>query len=264
MAQPPLVLVKVGGSLLSHKRRPGPPAFRSSVALRLARELAEATPRRSPRLLLVHGAGSFGHPLALRHRVGRRRIPAAQVPGVARAVQESVDGLRSRFVASTLPAGLPLVALPLRWLVRPGGFSLDARPLRMLLDLGLVPATGGDVVPDPRLGLRVMSGDEILYRLSRALRPVRVLFATDVDGVLDGGRPVASLSIAQARALRPKVPPGDDASGAMRGKLEWALRIADAGVPVALVNGLVPRRLGAALAGRSVPGTRIEPRALKS
>ena len=49
-------LVKLGGSVITDKARPL--VFRAQVTRRLARELA---PSVSEGLIVVHGAGSFGH-----------------------------------------------------------------------------------------------------------------------------------------------------------------------------------------------------------
>ncbi|MFQ5350226.1 MAG: uridylate kinase, partial [Thermoanaerobaculia bacterium] len=65
----PLTLIKLGGSLITDKRRPG--RSRRQVIARLAGEIAAAAGRRPGGLIVGHGRGSFGHPAAARHGVHR-------------------------------------------------------------------------------------------------------------------------------------------------------------------------------------------------
>src|SRR2546428_9277231 len=57
--------------------------------------------------------------------------------------------------------------------------------LKNLLSSGLCPVTFGDVSSYPR-GFRILSGDTIMHELAKVLRPVRCVFALDVDGVYRG------------------------------------------------------------------------------
>ncbi len=52
-------ILKLGGSVVTHKDRPRTP--NTEAITRLATEVATAGPRR---LIMVHGGGSYGHPLA--------------------------------------------------------------------------------------------------------------------------------------------------------------------------------------------------------
>src|SRR5437016_5486713 len=84
-----MLLVKLGGSVLTEKARLRTP--RRAAIRRLAAELASV---RQP-LLIVHGAGSYGHILASRHRLkdggstSAKRAAAARVQADVR----DVDGL---------------------------------------------------------------------------------------------------------------------------------------------------------------------------
>src|SRR3989449_8150256 len=84
VGRPIMLLVKLGGSVVtekSHLRTPRPAAIR-----RLAGELASL---REP-LLIVHGAGSYGHILARRHRLNERGGSTPPRPLAAAAVQADV------------------------------------------------------------------------------------------------------------------------------------------------------------------------------
>ena len=88
-----MLLVKLGGSVLTDKGRLRSP--RRTAIRRLARELAAA---RAP-LLVVHGAGSYGHILARKHRLNEggatraKRGAAARVQADVKAL-DGLDGAR--------------------------------------------------------------------------------------------------------------------------------------------------------------------------
>ena len=74
-----LVLVKLGGSLITDKR--GEAAVRADVVDRLAAEIAAARPRlewEGTGILLGHGSGSFGHVAAARYGLGEGLVRAGE------------------------------------------------------------------------------------------------------------------------------------------------------------------------------------------
>ena len=84
MNRAPLVFLKLGGALLTHKDQSASP--RSAELRRLVGEIAPAWRERSIRLVLGHGSGSFAHVAAQRsgfwiqsgcgaqHQMGARRV----------------------------------------------------------------------------------------------------------------------------------------------------------------------------------------------
>lgn len=247
-----MILVKLGGSLLTNKGGRGAPRFRAAVARRLAKELAGVRP-----LVVAIGAGSWGHPLALRHRIGHVRLAGRRLQAAVTETQASVATLRAKVAAALRHAGLPVVEIPASSVAvtRRGATAFDAAMFRFYCDRGLVPLTGGDVILDDRMGARVISGDEILSILAKELRATRVVFASDVEGVLRGGKRVGRLTAWQARGFQTKKT--GDATGGMGGKLAEAAAIAGAGVPVLVTNGRVPGRLRDACRGKSAAATVI-------
>jgi isopentenyl phosphate kinase len=229
-------VVKLGGSVLTNKSGRGAPRFLAARAKRLCRSLASV--HRKSDLIIILGAGSWGHPQALRHRVGQRVLRGAARARASKEISSSVAELRGRFCSIALAAGLPVVPLAAHAVAGGGrGSSFTLEPFRWMAESGLVAVTGGDVVPDPRKGLRILSGDEIAERLVAALHPRRVVFATDVQGIWVKGRVAPRLSRAELKRVLPTVDAGRDATQGMRGKLEQAQRILLQGVPVFLVDG---------------------------
>lgn len=267
-----LTLVKLGGSLITDKRRPG--VARRKVIRRLAEEITEAAGRRRGRLLVGHGSGSFGHPAAARHGVHRGVARRRRLAGVAET-QARAAALHRLVVDALLAAGAaPFSLAPSSFMSaaagRPVGLALE--PLERALELGLLPVTYGDVVLDRRQGTAICSTETVFRALVAALRrrgqPVtRVLWLGETEGVLDGeGRLVPVVTRADLRRVvaAAGAAAGTDVTGGMRHRLETAAGLARQGVESWILDGLAPGRLTLALAGRRVPGTRVMAAASRS
>jgi isopentenyl phosphate kinase len=259
-AAPALQLVKLGGSVLTDKTRYR--TARPDALRRLAEELARAP---GP-LVLVHGAGSFGHVLAKEHRLAEGDDgDAARRTAFAR-VHDDVRALDALVRAALLDAHLAPLSHSTFDLARLCDGRLahfDVEPVRATLGRAFLPVLRGDGVPDETRGFGILSGDVLMVELARTLRPARCVFVTDVDGIFDrdpretGARLLPRVSLAEAPAAG--AAKGDDVTGGMRGKLERAAEVARLGMPVLVVNGLVPGRLAEALSGGSPVGTVVEP-----
>ncbi|MEE1157487.1 MAG: isopentenyl phosphate kinase, partial [Methanobrevibacter sp.] len=64
-----MIILKIGGSILTNKDAPESEV--DSVSLkRIASEIKRSLDNSSKELVIVHGAGSFGHPPAKKYRIG--------------------------------------------------------------------------------------------------------------------------------------------------------------------------------------------------
>ena len=248
--------MKLGGSVLTDKARYR--TLRDDAVARLAKELAEVE---GP-LVVVHGAGSFGHVLAKRHALaegddgsGARRAAFGRVLSDVRALGSSVS-------AALNDAGRPATwhgAFDLARLDRGALAAFAPAPLADALRAGFTPILSGDGALDASRGFGIVSGDVLMVELARAFRPKRAVFATDVDGIFDRD-PRESGARLLERADAPVVSgPArvDDVTGGMAGKLERARAVARTGTPVLVVNGHAPGRVRDALAGARTIGTEV-------
>lgn len=256
-------LVKLGGSVITDKARPL--AFRPRVTARLARELAVFT---DEGMVVVHGAGGFGHVRAEEYDLAQGLTDKDSVEGTA-IVQRDVRDLNLRVVDCLLEAGIPAVSLP------PAAFlelddgrltHFDAIPFQRAITRGMVPVTFGDVLMDARRGVAIASGDLLMASLAGFFRPEMAVFVTSVDGVYDGD-PATS----DAKLLRTVSPDdadvaGDtsaegmaDVTGSMFGKLTEAFQVATSADETWIIGGGRPGRLRALLEGRRVKGTKVLP-----
>jgi isopentenyl phosphate kinase len=242
--------------------------LRPKVLRRLAEELAAATPRR---LVLLHGAGSFGHPGAAKFGLAQppaaRQSPAERARGAA-IVATEVRRLHLAVLRELLRAHLDPWSLPLSGIARnlEGRLeAFDVGPFREALDRGLLPVAFGDVVPDRAWGFSILSADTAAVELARRLPASRVVFATDVPGVLEGpshGRRSVVREVDESTAatlVRRSGAP--DVTGGIRAKVEAMLEVARAGADAAVISGLTDGAVGRAVRGEAVYGSWAHSRA---
>ena len=254
-----MLLVKLGGSVLTDKARLRTP--RKTAIARLTKELAGLRDD----VLVVHGAGSFGHVLARRYRLNGPASPA-KAKGAA-VVQRDVRALDDLVVGGLLRAGLAPVALPPSAVLSLDDgrlASFDVAPFREYVGQGFTPVTFGDVVRDRARGVAVCSGDVLMLELAKAFRPRSVVFAADVDGLYTAdpkksreARLLLSVSEADLPLIDFGPAKGPDVTGGIEAKVRRMLEIASHAEECVLVNGNVKNRVRDALRGRIVVGTRV-------
>jgi isopentenyl phosphate kinase len=248
------VILKLGGSVVTDKSADCAisRAQIGSIADSVASALASG---KCGGILIVHGAGSCGHPEAKRYRldVGAE---AGRTEGIA-ATHDAVSGLNHEVVAILRERGVPAIGVhPLHLGVAENGrlIGLEYRHIEKMLMLGMVPVIHGDVVMDLARGACIVSGDQLVRHLAAVLRVGRVGLATDVPGVLDGGRVVP--------AITPEILPGlqigssshTDVTGGMRGKIAELLGLAEAGIGSEIFH---VSRIADFLAGADHGGTKV-------
>ncbi len=244
------LIVKVGGSLITRKSEP----MRADVeAMSLvARALSGARG-----MILVHGGGSFGHPLAVAGGLSSRAI--SRDAAAASATRMAMHELSLIFMRELALAGLrPFLFHPSQP-DSPAFWDWAASLSLSLLEAGATPVTHGDVGVTGG-GFRVVGGDEICLRLAERLRPRRVVFLMDVPGVLrdprDPSSVIEELDSESARELAGRLS-GGDATGGISAKLSFAASIADLGIEVYILSGRSPEDILKATGGGRPRGTLV-------
>jgi isopentenyl phosphate kinase len=192
-----LVFIKLGGSLITDKTQPYTPLL--DMMDNLARQIATALQAQpNLRLVIGHGAGSFGHVAASEYKT-RDGYPRPS-PLMHRNRDETEDNYwkgfaevwyqasaLNRYVINALHnAGVRAISLP------PSGSVIasdgkvavwETTPIRMALAVGIVPVVFGDVVFDEVRGGTILSTENLFAYLATALSPERILLAGLEDAV---------------------------------------------------------------------------------
>jgi isopentenyl phosphate kinase len=221
------VLLKLGGSVITDKGSGG--VIREDVISDLSDSIAA---RKGTSFVIVHGAGSCGHPEADRYRI------AAGVGNDNREgiwiTHRAVSRLNDRVVQSLRDHGVEAVGIQsLSSCIADNGrlVSCENRPLEKMLGLGMVPVLHGDVVMDMSRGACIVSGDQLVRVLSLSLHIDRIGLATDVNGVFGDGSVIPEITPGMADTLTFTDPKHTDVTGGMKGKVQELLLLAGAGVP---------------------------------
>lgn len=181
-----LYFLKLGGSLITNKMRPG--NARLEVIRRLVKEVSNAL-HQSPDLKLVlgHGSGSFGHVPAKKFGT-RDGVSTPEHWGGFLEVWRDAAALNRIVVDALREAELPAITFPpsaeiitqnrevLQW---------NLAPLRSALNAGMLPVIYGDVVFDREIGGTILSTEEVFDHLAVNLAPSRILIAGMEQGVWD-------------------------------------------------------------------------------
>jgi isopentenyl phosphate kinase len=257
------VLVKLGGSLVTDKASEVPTVNTKTVR-RLAAELAAAERRPT---VLIHGAGSFGHQIVERTGIHLGLLDDAclRAMGETQRLQYVLDAQLARLL---MDADLPVMPVQASSMaVMRGGElrSLEVTAIREMVGWGLIPLLYGVPAIDREQGCSILSGDQLAPRVAAALDIPLVIHATDVDGVYEGdpvedpdSRRVDHIHRGNWSLVRDRLLGSHnvDVTGGMSGKIGALLADAREGQITRIVDGNIPGRLAAALAGEPV-GTLI-------
>ncbi len=179
--------MKIGGSLITYKNR-WVPSINEENLKRIGKEIGNALKKRKEELLLIliHGAGSYGHTLAtlynfLKDKDKKKILGFAEI----QRLQNELNTIVCSFLQNYDIPATPLQ--PSSSAVMNSGklISLDVSTIKGMLEIGLVPVLYGVPAYDKKLGTSILSGDEIIKYLAKKLRPDRLIHVTDVDGVYD-------------------------------------------------------------------------------
>jgi isopentenyl phosphate kinase len=257
-------LVKLGGSVITRKEVEG--SVNQEALERLCCELAEAW-RRGVELVVVHGGGSFPHPVAERFGVhgGLRSGSLHELRGFA-LTNDAAARLNRLVVAQLLKAGPPAVGLqPSAMMMARRGVveRVFTEALESMLKLRLIPVLYGDAVMDAERGFSIASAESIIASLAPTLKPERIVLCVDVDGVYDrypGGTLIRRVWSGNIEEVRRGLggARGADVTGGMLHKVESLYALARRGYPSMIVSGLKPGLLLKAIMGEPCEGTLIE------
>ncbi|MEO3993893.1 MAG: isopentenyl phosphate kinase [Desulfurococcaceae archaeon TW002] len=249
-------VVKLGGSVITRKSEPL--SARSDTISRLAEEISNFLHKNKKHsLVLVHGGGSFGHLLV---RECLKKIGYINTQCFAR-VAFYMDLLNHLIIEALLASEIPAVRITPRsicWGVDYG--RCDFSVVGKLMSSGIVPVLYGDVILSSSES-KVLSGDDIVWYLTKSLGLKKVIFVTDVNGVYDkdpkhhkDARVLSNIHVSEVlkEASFWEVP---DVTGGMLNKLRKSLSLDIRDVKIYVINGFVPGNLLNALEEKNVVGS---------
>ncbi len=191
-------------------------------------------------LVVVHGAGSFGHHHA--ERAGVSDTEGTHDPAAIDAVHGAMKRLNRRVLAALHDRDVPAVPVhPLSVAYRasagedragrPADVSLPSGAVETLLVEGFVPVLHGDLIAQAGRGTTVVSGDDLVVSLARSLDADRVGLCSTVPGVLRDGDVIDRIDSYGEVADVLGESDATDVTGGMAGKVRALL---DLGTPASV------------------------------
>ncbi len=181
-----LYILKIGGSVATEKDK-GIPKAREDVIRRIVQEIEKARAVKDFKLVIVCGAGPFGHKFVADYKINEGVKSEKEVEGFVRT-HRSVERLNNIFVDVMERKGmLPFPVQPSACIKQEKRriVEFDTAVVEKLLELDarIIPIMYGDMVLDSEIGASVVSGDAIVPRLAKALKANKVFLGTDVEGI---------------------------------------------------------------------------------
>tara|TARA_B100000029_G_scaffold231323_1_gene228777 strand:+ start:4290 stop:5090 length:801 start_codon:yes stop_codon:yes gene_type:complete len=262
----PRVVIKLGGGLITEKAsmRTFDAVSMESVSIAIS-ELSAL----GASIVLVHGAGSFGHILAKEWSIADGLVPeiSSNQRDAVRQIRSDMKELNAFVVSSLAEMGLECESYPpSEWVTGTGrDFDGNLEKFNRMADQP-IPITFGDVVKmedDSEFG--ILSGDDLMLRLSKEIPEVThsIFLMTDADGIMD--RPPNERG---SRLLPTWSPRADfksehksqiDVTGGIRLKIERAAEISESVEQVWILDGREPSRIIELVQTGKTLGTKILP-----
>lgn len=249
-----MIILKLGGSAITDKKG-WMSANRKAIAA-LASAVAKVWKAGALDLVIVHGAGSFGHPLVLKWKLDNGVRTAEQKVACART-HLACCALSALVTGALVEKGVPAVSIPPAEVVKSRNrriASFSMKPVSAALQSGKVPVLFGDMVPDVKLGFSVCSGDQIVAYLGKKAK--RIVLASNVEGVMAGGKLVPLITSRNFASIAKHLggSSSKDVTGGMAGKIREIMAIKK---PAYIVNARKPERIVALLLGKKAICTEI-------
>ncbi len=236
-----VLAIKLGGSAITEKDKKF--SVRGEVLERVAEEIASI----QKKFFLIHGGGSFGHPLASEYDLSSGYSEERQLMGFSKT-HMAMEELNSKVVEALLNAGHPAVQMQTSacTIVEDRDIvSMELQNIKKLLDLGISPVLYGDVVPDLSRGMSILSGDQLISFLARKLDASRVIMGVDIDGVCtadpkknDRYELIPEITPESWEKIGSKVDfcPERDETGGMKNKVDVLIDLAKDGIESQVIN----------------------------
>jgi len=275
-----MIILKLGGSVLTKKDLKESEVNYDNLN-RIANEIKLAYDNKSNNielsegLIIIHGAGSFGHPMAKKYSIGEpfteEKYPKKRI-GFSKT-QNCVKKLNTLICEVFINHEIPCISLQASSFIttknkRINKFDLDL--IKKYLNEGFIPVIYGDVVLDDELKIAVLSGDQILQYIAKNLKindlklKKEVILGTDVEGVFTKNpkKHEDACHIPKLSSLN-EIEKFDsttniDVTGGMVGKIKELIELADMGIESKIINANEPNAICNALEGKKVKGTIIK------
>jgi len=175
-----LTIIKIGGSVITKKESDKPKINAGNINKigSLLKDFKEP-------YILVHGVGSFGHPLVKKTGIDKSVISEKQILAFAKT-QKLQNELNCAVCEKLIKRGVP--AFPAQAsshaILEKGRLvSMETQAISGLLRLKMVPVAYGVPAFDSAWGSAILSGDQITPYIAKNLKAEKIIEVSDVEGI---------------------------------------------------------------------------------
>lgn len=259
-----LVLIKLGGSLITNKSKPYTP--RAGVISRLAKEIKRAR-FLGHKVIVSHGSGSFGHTLASKYKIADGIKGEKDIYGLCLVQRDAIAinrVLNEIFLKNKINC-LSFVPSSFSFAKNKKLKGIFIEPIIKALKLNIIPIVFGDIILDEKIGCCIFSGEITLDNLAsklitRGFKIEKVIQCGTTDGVYDlKGKTIPKITPKSFEKIKKALggAVGTDVTGGMLHKVKESLKMAKLGIDVYIINGKEKDNLYKVIVSRLETGTLI-------
>jgi len=263
-----VILLKLGGGLLTDKEKP------LSIREDIVKSTIDQIINANAKLILIHGGGSFGHPLAKKYDIleGLNTSVPNQILGLTETHQAMVK-FNSYLVNMFLERSYPALSIqPSSIFINDSGNTINKSLdiIETMLDLNILPILYGDIIFDKQGSFSIISGDQIIFQLCEKLKKYhisKVIFGIETDGIFINTQDnknkniklvpeilSSNLDLLDLADLGKKI----DVTGGIKGKINSIKDICNFNIPVQILNGLKENYIFKSLKNQNVICTMVK------
>lgn len=226
------ILLKLGGSLITKKNSEIP-----KINIANLERIGELLDNNKYDLIVVHGAGSFGHPIAEKFNLINGLDESPEQKKSIKEIRNQMKELNQILCDIIESKGIKTKSIiPSESMKTRGAKHISQFPKEMFdkcMNEGKTPVTFGDATDDELQGINILSGDVIMMELARIYKPAFSIFIMDYPGVMDGELnsknshliPLINSNMIDKFKQNERNNKTSDVTGGLIGKLECALEI---------------------------------------
>jgi isopentenyl phosphate kinase len=259
-----LTIIKIGGSVITDKTSETPKANMEAIE-RISSEISSVYLERKMPMIIVHGVGSYGHPIVKRTGLDKGMKEIYHYKNLLE-IQRQLDKLNFMVTNSLIDNEIPAFSIQPSSSTIMNNRSLKSMDLTLVESLlvdSFVPVLYGIPAYDETQRCSILSGDDIISYMATNLKAEKILSATNVDGVFTSdprknanARIIGEINESNIGEVRSCLS-GSTSTDVTGGMLKKVTELLNVGIESQIINANVPGNIVRALRGERI-GTIIK------